>query len=83
MGNPAYYSRFGFGNAKEFNVLASDGKSYEHFMGLELAPGRLKEVSGCYFEDEVFHVGAEELEEFEGLFPKKEKHVTPTQLFPS
>jgi predicted N-acetyltransferase YhbS len=80
MGNPAYYSRFGFKNAQEFGVMASDGKSYDYFMGLELAPGRLKGLSGNFFYDEAFHVNAGELEEFEKLFPKKEKHKTSTQL---
>jgi predicted N-acetyltransferase YhbS len=80
MGNPAYYSRFGFKKAEEFGVLYSDGKSYDHFMGLELAPNRLKGLSGNFFEDGCFHVGAEELEDFERLFPKREKHITPTQL---
>jgi predicted N-acetyltransferase YhbS len=80
MGNPAYYPRFGFRNAKEFGIFAPDGKSYDHFMGLELAPGRLSDVSGNFIVDDVFYVGAEELEEFEKLFTPKEKHITPTQL---
>ena len=80
MGNPAYYARFGFRKADEFGVLASDGQSHDYFMGLELAQGRLRRLSGKFLEDEVFHVGAAELEEFERLFPEKEKHVTPTQL---
>ncbi len=50
-------------------------------MGLELAPGSLKGVSGNFHDDESFHVGAEELEQFEKLFPGKEKHITPTQLW--
>jgi predicted N-acetyltransferase YhbS len=80
MGNPAYYSKFGFRNAKEFGVLASDGKSHDYFMGLELAPGRLKRVSGNFIIDDVYYVSVEELEEFEKFFPKKEKHITSTQL---
>ncbi len=80
MGNPAYYSRFGFRNAGEFGVFASDGKSYDYFMGLELAPGRLNGISGNFFYDEAFNINGEELEEFEKLFPKREKHITPTQL---
>jgi predicted N-acetyltransferase YhbS len=80
FGNPAYYSRFGFRKTAEFGVLTSDGKSHDSFMGLELAPGRLQNVSGNFFEAEVFHVDSKELEEFEKLFPKKEKHKTPTQL---
>jgi predicted N-acetyltransferase YhbS len=81
MGNPAYYSKFGFMNAEKFGILASDGKSHDHFMGLELAPGGLQNVSGNFFEDKVFHVSVEELDEFEKLFPNKEKHVTATQIF--
>jgi len=81
MGNPAYYSKFGFKKAGEFGVLYSDGKSYDPFMGLELAPGRLKGLSGNFFEDECFHIRAEELEEFEELFPEREKHITSTQLW--
>ncbi len=80
MGSPAYYPRFGFRNAAEFRVVAFDGKSHDYFMGLELAPERLRGVSGRFFEDGIFHVEPGELEEFEKLFPKKEKHVTPTQL---
>jgi predicted N-acetyltransferase YhbS len=81
MGSPAYYPKFGFRKTEEFGVFAADGKSHDYFMGLGLAPGRLKGLSGNFFEDEVFHVDAKELEEFERLFPKKEKHITPTQLW--
>ena len=80
MGNPAYYSKFGFRKAEGFGVLASDGKSHDYFMGLELAPGRLKGLSGNFFEDDCFHIDAKEIEEFEKLFPEKEKHITSTQL---
>jgi predicted N-acetyltransferase YhbS len=80
MGNPAYYSRFGFRKTDEFGIGASDGKSHDYFMGLELASGRLKDLFGNFFEDEVFHTDPQELEEFEKLFPKREKHVTSTQL---
>lgn len=80
-GNPFYYARFGFRKAEEFGVMTSDGKSYDYFMGLELAPGRLAGVSGNFFYDDAFHVNADELEEFEKLFPKREKHKTSTQLF--
>jgi predicted N-acetyltransferase YhbS len=80
FGNPAYYSRFGFRKAEELGVLTPDGESHDYFMGLELAPGRLNGLSGNFFADEVFHIGAEELEEFEKLFPEKRKHVTATQL---
>jgi predicted N-acetyltransferase YhbS len=81
MGNPAYYSRFGFRNAGEFGILTSDGCSPDYFIGMELAPGRLAFILGRFFEDEAFHVSPGELENFEKLFPAKEKHVTRTQLW--
>jgi predicted N-acetyltransferase YhbS len=81
MGNPAYYSRFGFRKADELGVRTPDGESHDYFMGLELAPGRLEGLSGSFFEDEVFHTEAGELEEFEKLFPEKAKHVKATQLW--
>jgi predicted N-acetyltransferase YhbS len=80
IGNPAYYSKFGFIKAEEFGVLTSDGTPHDHFMGLELAPGRLEGLSGNFLEDECFRSSVEELEEFEKLFPEREKHVTLTQL---
>jgi len=83
MGNPAYYARFGFIRTDAFEIYASDGKSYDHFMGLELRPGSLSGISGNFFEDEVFNIAAEELEAFERLFPAREKHVIPTQLWSS
>ncbi len=49
-------------------------------MALELYEGSLKDVSGKFYEDEVFKIGNEELEDFEKQFPHKEKHVTDTQL---
>ncbi len=79
-GNRQYYSRFGFRNAKEFNVQTATGENFDAFMGLPLSKGSLKGISGNFFEDEVFKIKCDELEEFEKDFPAKEKHVTDTQL---
>jgi predicted N-acetyltransferase YhbS len=68
FGNPAYYSRFGFRKASEFGVFTSDGTSHDHFMGLELAPGRLAGIAGNFFFDAAFNIDAKELEQFEKLF---------------
>jgi predicted N-acetyltransferase YhbS len=80
MGNPAYYSRFGFVNAQVFNIQTSAGGNFDYFMGLELAEHSLQGITGRFFEDEVFVVAENELEEFEKQFPKREKHITATQL---
>ena len=81
MGNPAYYSRFGFRDAKVFQVQTSEGKNFEYFMGLELYKDSLAGIHGRYFEDEVFKIDNAELEEFEKSFPVREKHKTDTQLW--
>jgi predicted N-acetyltransferase YhbS len=80
IGNPDYYSRFGFRNAMTLNVQTSAGGNFDYFMGLELNKDSMKGISGRFFEDRVFHVSNDELEIFEKQFPKKEKHVTDTQL---
>jgi predicted N-acetyltransferase YhbS len=80
FGNPDYYHRFGFRNAKEYNIQTSEGQNFEAFMALELYPGSLNGVEGKYYEDPVFHISTEELELFEKEFPYREKHVTETQL---
>jgi len=80
FGNPDYYHRFGFVNAKEYNIHTSWGDDFDAFMALELYDGSLRGISGKFNEDEVFKIENEELEDFEKQFPYKEKHVTDTQL---
>ncbi|MDI6617104.1 MAG: N-acetyltransferase [Clostridiales bacterium] len=80
FGNPDYYHRFGFINAKEYGIQTSMGNNFEAFMALELCSGGLNGISGRYYEDEVFKTGKEELEIFEKEFPHKEKCITDTQL---
>lgn len=80
FGNPKYYHRFGFINAKEYGIQTSSGENFEAFMALELYDGSLNGISGKHYEDEVFKTEKEELEIFEKEFPNKEKLVTDTQL---
>lgn len=80
FGNPGYYHRFGFMNAEKYGIQTSTGENFEPFMALELSQGSLDGVSGRFYEDEVFKIDPEELEEFEQQFPYREKHVTDTQL---
>lgn len=80
FGNPDYYHRFGFVNAKEYNIRTSWGDNLDAFMALELYEDSLKGVSGNFFEDKVFKIDNDELENFEKQFPYKEKHVSDTQL---
>lgn len=81
FGNPEYYPRFGFKNAKEYGIQTSDGKNFDPFMALELYENSLNGMQGRFYEDPAFHpAGSDELEVFEKKFPYKEKHVTETQL---
>lgn len=80
MGNPAYYSKFGFVDARAFNIQTATGGNFDYFMGLELSENSLKGITGRFFEDGVFVIDENELEEFEKQFPEKEKHTTDTQL---
>jgi len=73
FGNPDYYHRFGFRNAVEYGITTKDGQNFEPFMALELFPNALATMSGKFYEDKAFETNEEELNEFEKLFPKKEK----------
>ncbi len=73
FGNPNYYQRFGFKNAKEFGITTKDGHNFDAFMVLELYPGALTDIKGRFFEDPAFEINNDEFGEFEKRFPKKEK----------
>lgn len=66
FGNPDYYKRFGFINAKKYNIKTSTGENFDAFMALELANGALNGISGKFYEDKVFETEDKELELFEG-----------------
>lgn len=73
FGNPDYYHRFGFRNSQEYGITTKEGQNFEPFMALELFENSLCNVKGSFFEDEAFITSNEELNEFEKLFPFKEK----------
>jgi predicted N-acetyltransferase YhbS len=80
FGNPDYYKRFGFINAKNYNIKTSTGENFDPFMVLELTDGALNGISGKFYEDKVFEIEDKELEVFEREFQFKEKHITRTQF---
>ncbi len=80
FGNPAYYQRFGFRNAKDFGITTAWDANMDAFMALELFSGSLSGITGKFFASPVFDVKDEEIEIFEKQFPYREKHVTDTQL---
>ncbi len=80
LGNPDYYTRFGYKNAINYNIKTSDGHNFDAFMALELYENSLKGIEGRFYADSVFEIDNKELEEFEKKFPYKEKHVIGTQF---
>lgn len=80
FGNPAYYQRFGFVNAKKYGIATKDDQNFEAFMALEMNENSLLGVNGRFLEDPSFLVEETELMEFEKLFPFKEKQITETQF---
>jgi predicted N-acetyltransferase YhbS len=80
FGDPEYYHRFGFKNAKEYGIQTSEGENLDAFMVLEIYANSLKGIKGKFYYDSVFQTKSNELELFEKEFPYKEKHVTDTQL---
>lgn len=73
FGDPNYYRRFGFKNAKEYGISTRDNHNFDPFMALEFYESSLISVKGRFFEDEAFDVQEEALKEFEKKFPFKEK----------
>lgn len=73
FGHPDYYPRFGFCNAKVFDITTSDGDNFDSFMAIELFDGALCDVSGKFFEDAVFDIDNKDAEQFDNNFPHKDK----------
>lgn len=73
FGHPDYYRRFGFRNAAEYRITTKDGQNFEPFMALELQADGLTGIKGKFYEDEAFVTDQATVDEFEKLFPYKEK----------
>lgn len=77
-GHPDYYPRFGFKRGKSYGITNPQGKSPDSLMAMELYDGALDGISGKFYEDEVFDMTPEEIEQFDRKFPPK----APVQLLP-
>ena len=80
FGKPDYYHRFGFRNAKEFEITTKYLQNFEPFMALQLQEKGMEKVKGKFYEDAAFTIDQSELIEFEKKFPEKEKKKTETQF---
>lgn len=73
FGDPDYYSRFGFIDAKHFGISTKEGQNFAPFMALALYHNGLSNVHGRFFESDAFAFDENELELFDKGFGKKEK----------
>ncbi len=72
-GHPDYYPRFGFQSAEVFGITNESGENYDALMAMELIPGALSGIHGCFAEDSVFNIREEDAVQYnERNFPPKE-----------
>ncbi|MGN0525943.1 MAG: GNAT family N-acetyltransferase [Acutalibacteraceae bacterium] len=83
-GNIDFYGKCGFTYAKEYNIRyhgLSDGEDSSFFLCCELIPHYLDGVTGVYRTPDGYMVSENDVEEFDKLFPPKEKLKLPGQIF--
>jgi len=78
-GDPEYYKRFGFKESKEYKITNKDKKYPVALLVLELYQNALNGIEGIFDEGKIYEVEKDELEDFDKLFPKKEKGYSKTQ----
>ncbi len=82
-GNPGYYARFGFTDAKSRGIFYAAVPRTEptpFFLIRELQEGYLTGVTGSYTDPEGYFVRDEDVDAFDALFPPKQKQKLPGQL---
>ena len=83
-GNIDFYGKSGFTYASEFGIRyhgLPEGEDASFFLCKELIPGYLDGVTGEYATPAGYFVDEAEAEEFDKIFPYKEKLKLPGQLF--
>lgn len=73
LGDPDYYSRFGFVPAEQFGIGTSRGVYIVSLQAYELQPGALADCAGYFMESPSFQINPEDAEAFDRSFPPKEK----------
>ena len=71
FGEPGYYPRYGFLNAKEYGITDGEGNNYDAFMAYELAENGFADMKGKFKEADIFEQCEDEseIEEFTRQFP--------------
>lgn len=83
-GNIDFYGKSGFTYASSFGIRyhgLPEGADASFFLCKELVPGYLDGITGEYATPQGYFVDEKEAEEFDKLFPHKEKLKLPGQLF--
>ena len=83
-GNIDFYGKSGFDYARKFGIHYHDlpeGADDSFFLCKELIPGYLDEVIGVYQTPQAYYVDDADVNEFDRMFPEKEKLKLPGQLF--
>jgi predicted N-acetyltransferase YhbS len=76
LGDPAYYSRFGFKPGKDYNISMPNGSFLDALQVLELYPNALQGVKGRFIESTVYEdIDANAVEVFDKQFSHKEKGI--------
>lgn len=78
-GDPSFYRRFGFVSAENYGIRNSAGKYAAALQALELSRGALDEISGRFFEGNIYDLNEKDAAEFDRQFPPKEKKHMPSQ----
>lgn len=83
-GNIDFYGKSGFRPASEFGIRyhgLQEGEDASFFLCRELIPGYLDDITGEYTPPKGYFVDEKAAEEFDKIFPPKEKLKLPGQLF--
>lgn len=73
LGDPDYYSRFGFVPAEQYGIGTSRDVYIISLQALELRPGALAGCAGYFEESASFRMDPAKAEAFDAGFPPKEK----------
>ena len=75
-GNIDFYGKSGFKYASEYGIRyhgLEEGQDASFFLAIELIPGYLEDITWEYATPKSYFVDEKEAEEFDQLFPNKEK----------
>lgn len=79
LGYAYHYEPYGFLGGKKYNIAMEDGNFYKGLLVLPLYESALDYTSGYVTFSEVLDVTEEEVNEFDQLFPFKEKKYQESQ----